>query len=374
MKIVLASGTPYLPQVRGGVEVNTHEIATELIARGHSVRVLTRLSYRDAFGLRARLVQGFSSRGVRDDDLGYEVLRARQPSALVPRMERPDVVVIQNGDPWPVTTAFAKRGVPSLVYLHGLGFDAWPRQAEAAGSERIPACGFLSISEFVKRRFEARHGIFTRVIVPIHRRERYVGGTRDPRFVTLVNPVAVKGVDLALEIARRCPDIPFCFVKGWPLGLAEARRLRARVAQLANVTLRENSDMAEVYGFTRLLLVPSQWEAETWGRVATEAQYNGIPVVASDRGGLPEAVGPGGTILPFDACADVWAWEVSRLWHDRTTYGVKAETALAYAQRPAIDVDSQICTLEEILARTAGITQPFVDGSSRAFVGGLLTA
>ena len=35
----------------------------------------------------------------------------------------------------------------------------------------------------------------------------------------------------------------------------------------------------------------------TFGRIAVEPQFSGIPVVASDRGGLPEAVGPGGVLI-----------------------------------------------------------------------------
>ncbi|GJE62602.1 glycosyltransferase [Methylobacterium trifolii] len=373
MRIVLASGTPYLPQVRGGVEVNTHEIATELLARGHEVSVLTRLSYRDAFGLRARIAQGLSAAGCRDDSLGYAVYRARNPSALVPDMLRPDVVVIQNGNPWPVTTAFAERGVPSLVYLHGLGFDSWPRQSAATGGDRIPASGYLSISDFVKRRFAAKHGIPTRVIPPIHQRERYVAERREPAYATLINPVAVKGVDLAIEVAARCPEIPFCFVKGWPLGLRGRRRLKARLAQLSNVTFRENVAMPTVYGWTRILLVPSQWEAETWGRVATEAQYNGIPVLATDRGGLPESVGPGGSIFPVNASPDLWAAELRRLWSDPEAYREKSEAATAYSTRRAIDVEAQIESLEEILSQTAKIPQRGLYQPDRVFEGGLLT-
>jgi hypothetical protein len=48
--VMLVTGTPYLPQVVGGVEVNTHEIATELNRRGCKTAVLAKLSLRDAFG------------------------------------------------------------------------------------------------------------------------------------------------------------------------------------------------------------------------------------------------------------------------------------------------------------------------------------
>ena len=43
-------------------------------------------------------------------------------------------------------------------------------------------------------------------------------------------------------------------------------------------------------------MVPSQWE-EAFGRVIVEAQINGIPVLASDVGGIPEALGHGGVLV-----------------------------------------------------------------------------
>ncbi len=43
MDIAFVSGNPHLPQVMGGVEVNTHELANELVRRGHRVSVLAKL-------------------------------------------------------------------------------------------------------------------------------------------------------------------------------------------------------------------------------------------------------------------------------------------------------------------------------------------
>ena len=50
------------------------------------------------------------------------------------------------------------------------------------------------------------------------------------------------------------------------------------------------------YAAADLLVVPSR--AETYGMVVTEALARGIPVLASDAGGLPETLGrdPGGRV------------------------------------------------------------------------------
>ncbi|BAT61495.1 spore coat protein SA [Variibacter gotjawalensis] len=345
MRIVLLSGTPYLPQVRGGVEVNTHELAVELMQRGHAVTVLTRLSYRDGFGLKTQ-IKRWLGEDISDRSLGYEVIRVRDLAAVITDLPKPDVVVIHNGDPTRVAAAFAQRDVPVLVYMHGLGFDSWPCQSGPVGV--LPVSGFLSISEFVADRFRAKHGIVTRAIPPVHRAERY-RTERNGRYVTLINPVPVKGVDLALNVAERLPDIAFCFVKGWPLGLREGRLLKARIAKLPNVTFRENSDMKDVYRDTQILLVPSQWEAETWGRVVTEAHFSGIPVVASDRGGLRESVGPGGVVLPANDHPDRWASAIRSIWDDPERYRQLSTAALKYSRRPGISIEHQVTTFEEIL-------------------------
>jgi hypothetical protein len=111
-----------------------------------------------------------------------------------------------------------------------------------------------------------------------------------------VNTVEEKGLDLAFEIARACPDISFPFLEGWPLSHERREKIRRMRASTANVTWRRRVlDMRPIYQQTRVLLVPSQWD-EAWGRVVVEAQFSGIPAVASDVGGLAQNVGDAGLI------------------------------------------------------------------------------
>ena len=188
------------------------------------------------------------------------------------------------------------------------------------------------------------------MIVPLFDRARYrVESAR--REVLFVNPHPHKGVDIALGLARACPDIPFRFVRGWLLSPDEEERLAAELAGLANVRVwPQTSDMAQHYAQARVLLAPSRW-AETWGRVATEAQFSGIPVLASDVGGLPEAVGPGGMLLPPDAPLADWSAALRRMWNDTTYYDELSATALAYSSRPQIDPVRQMEMMTALLER-----------------------
>ena len=71
--------------------------------------------------------------------------------------------------------------------------------------------------------------------------------------------------------------------------------------------------MAREYAQARLLLVPSVWE-EAWGRVVTEAQVSGIPVLAAAIGGLPDPSAPGGILVPPGSGVDVWNAHLREFW------------------------------------------------------------
>src|SRR5262249_37171122 len=82
--------------------------------------------------------------------------------------------------------------------------------------------------------------------------------------------------------------------------LAAARAGDFDLRRHSNIVLAEAvPEPSRIYGVTRVLLVPSLIEA--LGRVAAEALLNGIPVIASDRGGLPDTLHGGGFVAPLHA-------------------------------------------------------------------------
>jgi len=142
-------------------------------------------------------------------------------------------------------------------------------------------------------------------------------------------------------------------VESWKLDDDHRARIEKTIAPLSNVTLENRTnDMKTVYGRTRILLAPSKWE-EAWGRVASEAHCSGIPVVGSRRGGLPEAIGPGGVVLDYDAPLADWASAVRRLWNDRQEYERLSALALAFSKRPELDPARQLVVFLDLLERAA---------------------
>jgi glycosyltransferase involved in cell wall biosynthesis len=200
-------------------------------------------------------------------------------------------------------------------------------------------------------------------MTPLVLPENYrVHSTRES--VLFVNPVDEKGVEISLRLAEERPDIPFDFVECWERN--SSLRQSERVRRAKNIRWhRSKLDIREFYGRARLLLMPSQWQ-EAWGRVATEAQLSGIPVLASRIGGLPESVGSGGILVAPTAPINDWLAALSKMWDDKQEYEALAQAALIRSQRPEIQPES-------IVDRLALLIRQHVDPKSRLSVGELIT-
>lgn len=181
-----------------------------------------------------------------------------------------------------------------------------------------------------------------------------VAASREPRFVTFVNPLPEKGVALFLKLVQRArqeaPDMRFLVVESRGALAPALQRLGFSADILEQITLLpQQQQMAQVYAQTRILLMPSFW-FEAAGRVLVEANANGIPVLASNRGGIPETLAGAGMLLPVpERCTlDHWAiptdeevqpwWdELLKLWRADAYYEMCARRALEVAQAQTLE-------------------------------------
>ena len=347
MRILFGSAHPYFPQMYGGAQSSTHELVTRLRARGHDVAVLAGLTGDGWLGLRARVLLKLSRQGyVRDDSLGYPVFRAWFADQLAQRVVsdfNADVAIFQSRLPVAMAQAIDRDKTRTFIYLRNVETVDLGGPLSAATKT-----GFIANSHFTANRFAETDGVTAHVIHPMIEAATY-RVTSSRQNVTFINPHPNKGVDVALQLAAACPDVPFVFVRGWGLTADQETHLQTHLALLPNVTLRPaTTDMRSVYKDARIVLAPSQWE-EAFGRIAAEAQVSGIPVIASAIGGLPEAVGDGGILLPADAPIADWATALRHLWHDAAEYEAVSNRALAHAQRDEMIPERQIDRLLDIL-------------------------
>lgn len=136
------------------------------------------------------------------------------------------------------------------------------------------------------------------------------------KFITMINPVKWKGGVILEQIAKRLPQRNFLAVVGWRHPNLEGINLE----RCSNIKLIERQDdMKRIYNKTNILLVPSIWR-EPFPRVVLEAGLNGIPTIASVRGGLRETVGGGGILIQDYKNSDVWARRIESIIKNRKLY------------------------------------------------------
>jgi glycosyltransferase involved in cell wall biosynthesis len=290
-----------------------------------------------------------------DLDCGYRIcLLPDFLQSLVAEIERfrPDLVWAQLEGALPVLQTASRLGVRGLCFVHDAEFDPAEMRAIAALD-----CHLVASSAFLAEKVRRATGRRAEVVYPPA--ELYFDTPGNPDgLVTMINPHPVKGLDTFIDIARRLPSVAFLLQESWRLDEAAIASLRERLVELPNVRFAQRvSDMRSVYRQTRLLIAPSRWE-EGFGMVALEAQSCGIPVIASRRGGLPEAVGDGGVLIDDYLNADVWVNAIETILRDAGRY-------MAFARRARCHAASDTFAPEVLARRLYGIARSEPMRSSR---------
>lgn len=334
MKIIVITQRLYLPYFYGGAEVAVHELCLGLTRCGDDPRVVS-ARYRRSPGAASRWLFSVVARRrpfATDGLMGYPVFRGSCELPALRKLlqsEKPDAVAVNGWYALQTALELREWQIPTALHLHNVSEFEDFNYADP----NLDGVQFVSASRFIADRFVERFGKRSTVILNIINPERYrVPYSGDK--ILFINPRPVKGVAVALELAKRLPELPFLFVDAWN-GWGREREWQEKAHSLSNIEWRRSTtDMRTVYREAKVLIVPSQCE-EGWGRVVSEAQVSGIPVIASARGALPEAVGPGGVVLPHD---DVEAWhsEVADLYHNDERRLALSAQAIAHANRPEI--------------------------------------
>jgi surfactin synthase thioesterase subunit/glycosyltransferase involved in cell wall biosynthesis len=306
MRILLGHNSTYYPS-QGGGDKSNRLLMEALAARGHDVRVVTRL---EQFGAAAheRYVGLLQERGIAHEVSAGAVLATLnhvdvRTLTLEPQIRAyfakqidafdPGIILISTDDPAHLLLEPALAAARARVVYLVRATIAVPFGPDSSGhspvkTERLRQVdGIVGVSESVAR-YMCEWGRMDAIHVPIslmEPREHSLLGRFENTFVTMVNPCAVKGIAIFLELAGRMPDVRFAAVPTWGTNDEDLAALR-RHANIAILEPVENIDI--VLRQTRVMLVPSVW-AEARSRMVLESMARGIPVIASNVGGLPEA-------------------------------------------------------------------------------------
>jgi len=175
---------------------------------------------------------------------------------------------------------------------------------------------FIALTEFAKNRL-IKAGLQEERIVVVPNMVSIPDSATDPSsgcyaaFAGLMYPE--KGVDTLLEATALLPEMP--------VRLAGDGAIRIQLVQKAPknaefVGLLDRGRLAGFYRKARFIVVPSEC-FEMCPLVISEAMSHGLPVIASNIGGLPEIVEDGVTGLLFEpGNADELAKKMKLLWEN----------------------------------------------------------
>jgi amino acid adenylation domain-containing protein len=385
MRLLLCMSLPWVP-AHGGANKCNRRLLEALSARHEAHAVVPALGVPPRSTL-PELRSHLSSQGIEveegaDVDVfrlgGVEVEAVTAPgrlrSRLVDRIRelQPDWILVSSEDPSQSLLQAALDEAPErVIYLvHTPAFVPFGPQAFFPSATRARlvarARAVVTVSRATADYLRSHGGIEAKVLTfPVFDRPSCATEDAPPardlpdprrRLATLINPCRVKGLSLFLELARSMPDLPFGAVPSWGTTPSDLEALSA----LPNIEVLSATDrIDDIFDRTRVLLVPSLWH-EAFGLVAVEAMQRGIPVLASDVGGLPEAkLGTEGVlpVRPIEGftsrldenlipiaevpAQDVVPWRhaLSRLFDDSTHYLVQSEQSRDAAEALVASVD-----------------------------------
>ena len=296
MRILLTANASYVPP-RGGATRSNLLWLEYMATRGHDCRIVA-AALAEGAGKRVQMAQEGSDRQalVERGVEVYEVAEHSRQATVLRRHIRefqPDWVLVSSEDLGHGLLREAHDSAPGrVVYLahtpqfFPFGPASW-NPAPAATELVRRAAGVVAIGQHTATYIRQHTGRDAVVIhPPIYGSGPFPNlASFDTGLVTMVNPCAVKGISIFMALAERFPAYGFGVLPGWGTTASD----RAQMAAHANIAMLPNCrHISEFLSRSRILLMPSLWY-EGFGLTVMEAILHGIPVIASDAGGLVEA-------------------------------------------------------------------------------------
>ena len=338
MRVLVVSNL-YPPVVRGGYELECAEVVARLAERNEVVVLTSTLdrhrTARDSSVRRELDLMGSGPRGALVAPLN--TLRALRTMRRTLEHFKPDVAYVWNGADLPhaLFSVLAENEIPIVLrvceqWLKGLFVEdqfmrylnpghrgarrVWAEIARAIN--RVPALrlepapAVMAAISWNSQAVRRQTGVpamvrpmLERVIYPTTRRVDELRGLKcrpdpAPRVAFLGRLEAFKGPDVAvcaIAVMRREHGLDARLTLAGPGSVSDCRRLedlaRAEgVSDLVDLTgALDRGGVEDLLSRVRALVVPSVWE-EPFGMVAIEGAAAGVPVVASNVGGISEGL------------------------------------------------------------------------------------
>jgi glycosyltransferase involved in cell wall biosynthesis len=327
----------YSPVSGGAISTIIMQTARELIARGHQVTVLTRVSddltydvgkvvplrlpSRDSLSPLSRLVSRARGKMNRWDWPYYEYYLSSFSKAIRALREPPDVVVVFNDL---ITPKYLRRLLPGAKLVVWLQNEQGTRHLDISAA--IDATdAYLTCSQYIREWTLNRYPIPPARVTVAHSGVDLQAFFPRSGFLSPVNALRVlflgrldpnKGPDIAVDAVAslRKEGLPigitvvgslWFYGNGDPMHDPFFRELSEKMtaAQATHLGHLARPQVPEIVRQHDVVCILSR-SNEPFGLVVLEAMASGCAVIASNRGGLPEACGGAAALVdPDDAAA-----------------------------------------------------------------------
>jgi len=282
----------YPPKHCAGAEFMAHTINRFLISKGHQVRVI----HYDAEKYRIKSMYEFE---------GVQVFTSEHERVL---FEWADVVLTHLD--------YSKKAIWTAAQYEKRCY--WLAHNDIPYNSVLGGVGDLRViynAQWVADKLNYKWPSF---VFPPPVDDWYKCDDKGRRYITLINLNDNKGANYFYSLAKKLPQFQFLGVKGSYDGQI--------IQNLPNVTIWPNTPyIRKVYEVSKIVLMPSHYES--WGKVASEAMLNGIPVIANPTPGLKENVGKGGILINRKETGK-WAAVITKLMEDAKYYDKWSKAAL----------------------------------------------
>lgn len=204
---------------------------------------------------------------------------------------KPDIAIISEEKTHLLMEAVLDLKIPTVYIAHSQTVLPFGPEAFEKEPDKVSLYGrfdgIISVSKYLASYFQKWGNLQSDVLYfPSYGEGPFPNyGNFDNQYITVINPSAYKGFPIIVGLAKQFPNLQFLAVITWATTDEELEVLHS----IENIKVMEAvEDVNIIYKQTKVFLMPSLW-GESFGQVVVEAMLRGIPVMASEVGGLPES-------------------------------------------------------------------------------------